>query len=242
MDLTISQRSFSFETPGQDNFVLLEFILKNDGGQTLSNLNAGLYLDFDFYSSLGGYIGEKGGFDRSFDLGYQFNEVAPAYRAIASADTGKLSTFKVVPISPMVIDGFTLVEKWQFLTSGFTDTAITTVVNATMLAAKGPFTLQPDDSVKIAFALVAATTLDSLKTYTQAAQNLYQIITSTKGDLNGDKIFTPADIVLHLNCVFLSLGNCPLNQLDINCDGMATIEDVVILLNRVFLGLLPPCA
>jgi len=242
MDLTISQRSFSFETPGYDNFVLLEFIMKNEGGQTLSNLNAGLYFDINFYSSLGSQIGEKAGFDRSFDLGYQFNEVAPAYRGIASADTGKLSSFKTVSIFPTVIDGFTLVEKWQFLTSGFTDTAITTVVDATMLAAKGPFTLQPNDSVKIAFALVAATNLDSLKTYTQTAQTLYQIITSTKGDLNGDQIFTPADIVLHLNCVFLSLGNCPLNQLDLNCDGMATIEDVVILLNRVFLGILPPCA
>jgi len=63
----------------------------------------------------------------------------------------------------------------------------------------------------------------------------------TLGDLNGDGMFTPADVVLELNCVFLGTGNCPFNLADLNCDGQLTPTDVVLILNFVFLGSPPPC-
>ena len=244
LGLAVLQKSYSFESAGEDNFVLLEFTLKNTSGSAWDGLRAGLFFDFDFYGIIDTVIenvGDPAGFERSLQLGYQYNDISPAYRGIAAADTGGLSTFKAVRISPDVADGFTLAEKWQALSSGFTDTAIFSPINAAMLAAKGPFSLPPGDSVKFAFALVAATTLDSLKTYTQTAQNIYRRLTSVRGDVNFDGRFSAADVVLELYCVFGSRGNCSLDRTDLDCNGASNANDIIHLINRVFLGIPPPC-
>ncbi len=241
LGLVVSQKSYSFDSAGQDNFVLLAFTLKNEGHATWDGLRAGLFFEFNFFNEFGNYLGDKASFDRSLHLGYEYHESAPAYRGIAAADTLGLSTFQAVRIFPGIADGFSLAEKWQSLTSGFTDTIITTATDAALLAAKGPFTVLPGDSVRLAFVLVAATTLDSLKSYTQTAQNIYRRIASTRGDLNSDGRFSPADVVLELNCVFLPPGNCPLARTDLDCSGVADIADVVHVINRVFLGTPSPC-
>ncbi|HXF49676.1 MAG TPA: right-handed parallel beta-helix repeat-containing protein [Verrucomicrobiae bacterium] len=62
-----------------------------------------------------------------------------------------------------------------------------------------------------------------------------------RGDLDRDGMFSPADVVLELNCIFLLIGDCPLEVADLNCDGQLSPADVVLLLNLVFLGILPPC-
>lgn len=236
MGLVVTQKSYSFDSAGQDNYVLLEYTLKNTSGSTWNNMKAGLFFDFNFFTQLGVYVGDKAGFQRSFSLGYEYNDSAQAYRGIASADTNGLCTFQAVHIFPNIADGFTLAEKWQALNSGFTHTAITTATDAAILAAKGPFTVPPGDSVKFAFALVAATTLDSLKAYAQSAQVTYGRIVSARGDLNADGHLSPADVVLELMCVFYSLGDCPAFRADLDCDGTVDIVDVVYLLNRVFYG------
>jgi hypothetical protein len=63
-----------------------------------------------------------------------------------------------------------------------------------------------------------------------------------KGDLNLDGAVSAADVVLHLNCVFLEEpppaggGAC-----DFNCSGSTTPADVVILLLAAFSGVSFPC-
>lgn len=61
------------------------------------------------------------------------------------------------------------------------------------------------------------------------------------GDMNADSAFSPADIVLLLNCIFLASGNCDLCFSDINCSGDLTPADVVLELNGVFLAMPFPC-
>ncbi|MGE5692993.1 MAG: S8 family serine peptidase, partial [Candidatus Zixiibacteriota bacterium] len=236
LGLVVTQKSYSFDAVGEDNFVLLQYTLKNASGFIWDGLRAGLFFDFNFFTQTGLYLGDKAGFDRSLNLGYEYHETSPAYRGIASADTGGLAAFKVVRIFPGVADGFTQAEKWQALTSGFTDTAATTVADAALLAAKGPFTVPPGDSVVVAFALVAATALDSLKIYTRTARHMYGRLVSARGDLNADGWFSPADVVLELNCVFLPSANCPSDRADLNCDGIINPADATHVLNRVFFG------
>ncbi len=69
---------------------------------------------------------------------------------------------------------------------------------------------------------------------------VYGICVSFKGDINSDSIFTPADVVLMINCVFLQGPICRSCLTDVNCDGILTSSDVVLELNRVFLGLTDP--
>ncbi len=57
-----------------------------------------------------------------------------------------------------------------------------------------------------------------------------------RGDLNGDNLYTLVDITLELNCVFLSIGACPLCVADANCDTRLSTVDLSVLLQAVFLG------
>jgi hypothetical protein len=241
LGLVVSQKSYSFDSAGLDNFVLLEFTLKNESSSSWGGLYAGIFFDFNFFNQFGNFLGDKAGFERGLALGYAYHESAPAYRGIATADTGGLSTFRALRVEPVIFDGFTRSEKWAALTSGFSDTAIATATDVALMAARGPFTVLPGDSVKIAFALVAAATLDSLKIYTQTAQDIYRRLTSTKGDLNTDGRFSPADVVLELVCLFFFQGNCALERTDLDCNGVLELADIIHLINRVFLAIPHPC-
>ena len=62
-----------------------------------------------------------------------------------------------------------------------------------------------------------------------------------RGDMNNDTEYSPADVVLHLACVFTSSGNCHACFTDTNCDGELHPSDVVLEMNRVFLNQSFPC-
>jgi len=63
-----------------------------------------------------------------------------------------------------------------------------------------------------------------------------------KGDLNSDQAVSPADVVLHLLCVF-NAEPPPggISACDFDCSGTNTPADAVILLNRTFSGAPFPC-
>lgn len=63
-----------------------------------------------------------------------------------------------------------------------------------------------------------------------------------QGDLNEDGDYTPMDVVLELQRVFLGTGNYTVCQCDVNCDDILSPADVVGLLGMVFEGLIKPCA
>jgi hypothetical protein len=54
--------------------------------------------------------------------------------------------------------------------------------------------------------------------------------------MNRNANFTPADVVLLLNCVFLGSGDCSLALADVDCGGTLNLFDVVVELNKVFLN------
>ena len=60
-----------------------------------------------------------------------------------------------------------------------------------------------------------------------------------RGDLNRDGLLTATDVVLELNCVFSSEGDC--GRADLNCDGRLSATDVVWELGLVFQQIPLPC-
>ncbi|MCI0405711.1 MAG: integrin alpha [candidate division Zixibacteria bacterium] len=64
---------------------------------------------------------------------------------------------------------------------------------------------------------------------------------AVRGDMNGDGIGTPSDVVLMQNCVYSASGNCDLCFADTNCDGALTPSDVTNELNWVYSGIPIPC-
>ncbi len=87
-------------------------------------------------------------------------------------------------------------------------------------------------------------TVKVIATDSLGADSTLAIVTiqgQAKGDFNFDLLLTPADIALGLNCVFLGVGDCPLEVADSNCDSMLSAADIPLLLLAVFLGQPFPC-
>jgi len=73
------------------------------------------------------------------------------------------------------------------------------------------------------------------------SNNLFWFHFLKQGDANGDDELTPADVVLILNFLYLSIPTDPFEVSEMNCDGSLTPADLVTLLNTVFLGEPPVC-
>lgn len=75
-----------------------------------------------------------------------------------------------------------------------------------------------------------------------AGKTVYKYaVVRAPGDLNGDGSFTPADVVLMINCVFTQKGDCGLSLTDLNCSGRLTPADMALELYLVFLGIPVNC-
>ncbi len=64
-------------------------------------------------------------------------------------------------------------------------------------------------------------------------------LTAAKGDVNTDGEFSPADVIVILNCILAGAEFCSRCQADLNCDSALSPADVVQELNFVFTGTPP---
>lgn len=103
-----------------------------------------------------------------------------------------------------------------------------------MAGSKTPHQLRTLGNIFIIFLFLSIVIFSASKEV--ASQINCDSLQCRKGDLNGDSIFTPADVVLELNCVFIGTGPCDTCLVDVNCDGTNSPADVVIELNATFLN------
>lgn len=65
---------------------------------------------------------------------------------------------------------------------------------------------------------------------------------AARGDMNASGTWTPADLAVMLNCVYLiGYPGCDLCFADVNCSGTLTPADAALQINRIYLGSPYPC-
>ncbi|UCD39185.1 MAG: S8 family serine peptidase [Fidelibacterota bacterium] len=176
--LTINQESYADNHPDNDDFVIFRYIITNQSGRTLSDLYAGLFFDWDINSDASDYVR----YDVARMMGRMQNHssdptilaatrllsrhAAPLFRAISNpleiygGDTG---------------DGFTAIEKWNFLSSGI-QVQNRNNIDASTLTGAGPFSLAANESAEIAFAVVGAGSIQALEENADNAQEFWDTI------------------------------------------------------------------
>ena len=151
-----------------DHFTIVEFSIKNKSGKTLNDVYAELAADFD----IGNVTNNLGGFDSQNKLSYAY-EVGgvnnSAYYGMTLLDeevSGHSNSLSGIGFD----DGNALLVA----DSIFADPSIAQDVRNGLFA--GPFNLNNNDSVVVAFAFVAADDLNGLKMAASAAKTAYQPI------------------------------------------------------------------
>lgn len=182
-NLVMSHSAYAWSTPGNRKYVIVEYVMKNNGSTTLNNLYAGIFADWDIDATSASM--NKANYDAATKMGYIYStQTGGKYAGI------KLLTNTAAPVCYNVdnvagggggvdindaTDYFSTANKYTTLstnryTAGAADADGEDVIG---IMSSGPFTIAAGDSAKVAFALIAGDDLTDIKKSADSAQVHY---------------------------------------------------------------------
>lgn len=179
---TVTYRSMVWTEAPDDNFVILEYKIKNPQATPLTNFYYGIFADWDISS---GGQQDAAGWNAQTQTGYTYakQNTALPYAGIqlltASPQYYAIDNNQAIAGNPFgLYDGFTDAEKFTALsTSTKTEAGISTPggTDVSHTVATGPYTIAPGAEITIAFALLAADNLPTLLATAKHADTLYNL-------------------------------------------------------------------
>lgn len=185
-NVTIIQQSFAKTTPGDSNFVIVRYLIKNNSTTAvLNNFFVGLYGDFDI--SANGQQ-DKAGWSQVHKMGFIYNsnpdglysgisvlgDATPNYYAIDN-DATAADTFGVY-------DGYTDAEKYASISSGIyrRNAGVSAPKDVSIAVGAGPYSIPPGDTIEVGFAVVAGENLDDILQAADTAAIEWPVITGIR--------------------------------------------------------------
>ncbi len=157
--LSVSQKSFCWTGTDAYPFVITEFTITNNSGTNIPSLYAGIFCDWDLPLSSGnddvvGYIDYE-------SLGY-VSDLSTGVSVGIKAITSPASSYAAIDNFNDLMDGFTNMEKYNKMTSGFDIVSYNAPGNYSHILSVGPYQLAPGESEVVAFSFVAGDDLNDL--------------------------------------------------------------------------------
>ncbi|MBX7124164.1 MAG: S8 family serine peptidase [Cyclobacteriaceae bacterium] len=182
--LKLQYRSLAWKDQPNDQFIILEYKVKNISAATLNNFHFGIFADWDITTN-----GQQdaAGWDNDARLGYVFpaQTAAKPSAGIAllkgiSAEYYAIDNNQSIAGNPFgLYDGFSRKEKMTAISSGLTRTTagVTSASgnDVSHVVSAGPYSLAAGEETTITFALIAAANVDELKRFAHRADSLYNL-------------------------------------------------------------------
>jgi hypothetical protein len=177
MNLRVDHYAMASDQPGMEDFIILVYVLHNDSSGTLTDLHAGLYLDWEINNNLQNIAA----WDNSRKLSYAYSLDESLYAGIRLLSPWDYFHYAFdnngFDGSILIADGFSDLEKWVTLVSNRSDAGNVAGGNdISAMVSYGPFQLAPGDSVELGFALVAADNLPDLLQFSDHAQDAWEAL------------------------------------------------------------------
>ena len=175
--LLVRHNAYAWSTPGSSKFVIVEYIIKNNGTTTLNNLYAGIFADWDVDAATAS--ANKSDYDATRKMGYTWASAAANLFAGIQLLTNTPPNFYAIDnvgagaggINISSSAGFKKADKYTALSTMRTQAGDSTAAGNDVcnVMSSGPFTINAGDSVKVAFALLAGDNLADLQTSADTA-------------------------------------------------------------------------
>ncbi len=174
--LQVKMHSYAWSDPADSKYIILQYALTNITTSTISNVYAGVFLDWDLGSATANYSR----YDASRSLGYAYDgdpagqRVYVGIRALDSA-----ASFRSL-VNTSSLD-LSRAGKWDWISNGFkaTDAGPADIHH---VISSGPYTLGPGFTKSVAFALVAGdSSLANIQQNADAAKARWRTIAQTVG-------------------------------------------------------------
>lgn len=190
IQMEVAQNTYAWATTPNQQFVIWEYLLKNTSAtNTVTNFYGGIFADWDID---GGTFGQnRSAFDAATKMGYCFytgangkyagiklltNTAPPNFYAIDNV-AGGAGGFDLT-------NGFDTKEKYKTLSQPRLAAGVggTGSDNINVMSA-GPYTILPNQSIKIAFAILGGDSLNHLIAGANQAQIKYDALVTTSNEL-----------------------------------------------------------
>jgi hypothetical protein len=165
LGVEITQRSYAWADPPDDDYVILRFDVSNTTAAPLSGVYVSLYLDWD----INDYSANSAGWDPDSLVGYMFDAASPLYGlCLLSHDP---VSYRAVENAVYVYNNaFTDAVKYQFMTEGFITVQSTSPGDYSMQLTAGPFNLDPGGTESVAFSMLGGDGVRDLQQNVGAAR------------------------------------------------------------------------
>ena len=183
LGLEITQKSFAYGDPNNDDYLILLYNIRNTGVNTVQSGFVGLFFDWDISS--GSPDDDEVGFDPVLSLYYQFDQENDIYLSVVPL-SGLPYFSNPIDNALILYDGFSDEEKFAFLggqayrsigeefaTGEESEISTSEKKDWSQMVSYGPLTLAPQDSAVVAFAVVGGEGLDEFRANITAAQVKY---------------------------------------------------------------------
>ncbi len=183
--LRITANSFQSSHPGYDDFVVLQYVITNQGASTLSGLYAGVMADFDIGSNSATNSGSSNETKRFSSMRQQASEnPTVGVKILEPASFANLSLIDhaiyVYPDSCMSDN-----QKYRWLNGTLSQRNSTRNYDWSVVTSVGPHDLAPGASWRVAFAFIGATSSAQFVAHADSAQSWYDNYTGLQ-ERDGD--------------------------------------------------------
>ncbi len=187
----VKHKTYAWTTPGDRKYIIFEYNIKNTSGATLNNLYAGVLSDWDITDKTSG--NNKAATDQANRLGYVYSTVgSKLYGGARVVTHGPFLHYAIdnvaggaggVDIQDQT-NNFSTAEKYTTLSTNRLTAGGTAAGNDVVnVVSSGPFTINANDSVKVAFAIIAGDDLNDLINSSTNAQIKYDnVVTNVKSN------------------------------------------------------------
>ncbi len=169
----IEQRTLADTAADAVNYLIVEYTIHNRSGRIITGLRAGLYFDWDFPWGGNQAVSDSGGYDASVGVGWMKERGQDRYRGLAVMTPPGTTSYRYFDNNPEIYDGFTDDKKWQAMSEGPAIVGPEANGDGSHLIASGPFTIEPDGKATAAFAIIGATSKESMLASANRARREY---------------------------------------------------------------------
>ena len=181
LNITVRQDSYADTSAAYQDFVVLRYIIENTGSSAIANFHTGLFFDWDSET----FATDYALYDAERRMGiYQdgSTENASVFIGTRILSDGATPHYRAIDndIDLFDDDRFSDSDKWNFI-SGGVGGASQVEKDISQVIAAGPYALGVGQTIEVAFAMVAGSTLEELNTNADVAQQLWDQQISTLG-------------------------------------------------------------
>ncbi len=199
--LRVEQDSWAWASSPYDDFVILRYTLTNVSSEPITPLYVGQFMDWDLSNDS---ANNQGATDRNLRMAYMWSGTGQPYVGVALMDTipdnPPLRNLTMIHNRTFVWPNERLLDSDRYLFLAGGDSAHSVARSWTQddwsaLVSAGPYELEPGDSVRVAFAVIAGSDLADLSMNAALAYQKYALNPAGVADRgwNEDRL------VLHVN-------------------------------------------